>query len=139
MSKIINQIKPQSILSNVTKAIKQSTVSIEMTMDLSGENTSPKSQSYFDLLNIKSSQIKITRLCFGSDDAFNQFKSTHHLDYENILCKGFYLRMILIDNSTLFFSKDVNGEKYFFKTTFSPLVNIYTDYFNYFLKENKPL
>jgi hypothetical protein len=129
-SQIFKEIQPNKILHEVIRAVTKAKNKIQMTMLLNEELNAPIRKEYFDLLNEKSRNgITIERICFGSCDEFNKFKSInyfHNSNYYNYLANEKYLRMILIDDSDLFFKiNDI-----FINTQNEDLIFLYSNYFN---------
>jgi hypothetical protein len=123
----IKKINSLEIYDNVFHSVKNSKSEICMTMDLAQELSKPISKDYYNLLNFKSTQgVKICRLCFGSESDYKLFIK-EKVGYKNIFVGNcFYLRMICIDTSVIFFN--LFGQFY---TSSNPIIiNLYMIYFN---------
>ena len=131
------QIKKENIRKKVISEIKKAKKEVLATMDIAEELASPLPVEYFSLLEKKHKQgIQIKRVIFGSTKEYkyflkqirdkNLFFTGRHTNSKN------YKRMIIIDDTRLFFRKKVKNKTIFYFTTHDEYLKEYKRYFNRF-------
>lgn len=135
--KNLTEIKKDNIRDVVMSHIRKAEREILATMNIAEEMGDPLPIKYFSLLHKKHKEgIKIKRIIFGSIKQYkyllkevadkNLFFTGKHTRSKN------YKRMILIDETKLFFREGVKGKGKFYFTTDSKHLKEYRKYFNKF-------
>lgn len=133
----LKEIKKENIRDAVMSQIRKAKKEILATMDIAEELNNPLPIKYFSLLHKKHKEgIKIERIIFGSTKQYkyllnevidkNLFFIGKHTKSKN------YKRMIMIDETKLFFKKQVKDKVKFYFTTDIKQIKEYKKYFNRF-------
>lgn len=133
--KSIQKIKVEDIRNKVMSEIGMAKKEILATMDITEELKNPLPVDYFLLLKRKSEEgVIIKRVVFGSKEQYASlvqemndrklFFTGKHTKSKN------YKRMIMIDETKLFFRKIIKDKEKFYFTTDSKYLKEYKKYFN---------
>jgi len=127
---LLQKIKTTEIVSEVKNHVSSAKKEILATMLLSEEVSIPLPKSYHVLLQQKvHSGVILKRIGFGKKKDYDTIKKREELTgryiFRYCLALSDYQRLIIIDREVLFFGIDGS----FFKTTYKPLVKVFSTYF----------
>jgi hypothetical protein len=134
---ILKEIKKEDIVKKVMSEIGKAKKEILATMDVDEELGFFLPTKYYFLLRRKYEQgVRIKRIIFGSVKQYKYFikevkKKELFFIGKHTKSKN-YKRMIMIDETKLFFRKKIKGKEKFYFTADTKYIKDYKNYFNKF-------
>lgn len=133
---LIIPVNKNKIIKEVRNEIADARKEIFATMLMSDELGKPLPESYHRLLQKKTEEgIYLNRLGFGTKEEYNQINKNYTFtkNYKLVCVSDLkeYQRLIIIDREIVFFAI----ENRFFKSTYSPIIRAFLDYFESKFKE----